>query len=180
MIDSLISSLFCAEAQLEEDTVGHPRDDEGDAENAAKRPKTAAPAAPTTFTPTRPTALPTLVTPEPAKTAAMQAVTGPPSSRPIDYVALSGNCNNCGVLGHWARECPNVWSKILARKAGPCSLCNNAIAIGDRLSKVGHGVHMNKWGHERCVLAELVALRVITTTDARNAQAIAPFNARRP
>ena len=34
-----------------------------------------------------------------------------------------GACNNCGVDGHWAQQCPNVSVKMLARKIGPCALC---------------------------------------------------------
>lgn len=32
------------------------------------------------------------------------------------FTTTSGYCHNCGIDGHWSRECPNVWAKMCARK----------------------------------------------------------------
>ena len=83
-------------------------------------------------------------------------------------------CAGCGQFGHWARQCPNIAVKMIARKDGPCGLCRETIRRGDRLSKVAYGRNINRWAHERCALAELISLAVITAEDAQRAGSISP------
>ena len=97
-----------------------------------------------------------------------------PASRNLNAAFVS-TCHNCGVDGNWARECPNVWAKMGARKTNPCSFCGLALTVNAPLSKIGRGPHTNKWGHEHCVLADLVAMGAITAADAERAGASAPF-----
>ena len=94
---------------------------------------------------------------------------------PMPYGGYNEACNNCGMLNHWARECPNVPVKMLAKKTDcPCALCGENVRIGDRISKLGRGRNMNRWGHERCVLSELVASSAIEQADAQRALRVAP------
>lgn len=91
-----------------------------------------------------------------------------------EFLSAFGACNNCGQEGHWARECSNISVKMLARKDGPCGLCDDLIKRGQRLSKVARGVNMNRWCHERCALVELVSMGAISQVDAERAMQVNP------
>ena len=101
-----------------------------------------------------------------------------PFSAMPNYMVMTGFCNNCGGGGHWARECPNISVKMIARKVSSCGLCTTLqIQPGNRLCKVARGIHINRWAHERCALTELVSIGAILHADAERAMSCAPRGA---
>ena len=91
------------------------------------------------------------------------------------FTTTSGYCHNCGIDGHWSRECPNVWAKMCARKTSPCNFCCVAIVLNATLSKIGMGNNVNKWGCQPCVLGELVAIGAIDAQAAQRANNHHPY-----
>ena len=78
-----------------------------------------------------------------------------------DVGGRTGKCHNCNQLGHWASDCKNIVSKMMAGRDSKCALCPHAILKGNAIVKLGSGPFTFQWVHRSCGLEHLVKLGLI-------------------